>query len=119
MIFLHKIVSGSADKSYGIHVARLAGIPLGVTDRAREILNGLETQAIERDWDIAHEGEVLRAAAREVQNELFAPEAKANDRLVWSLQELSLQKLTIDNMTPLAGLQKLQQLVDIARGYTQ
>ena len=114
VIFLHKIVSGSADKSYGIHVARLAGIPLGVTDRAREILNGLETQAIERDWDIAHEGEVLRAAAREVQNELFAPEAKANDRLVVELAEVD-----IDNMTPLAGLQKLQQLVDIAREYTQ
>ncbi len=114
VIFLHKIVSGSADKSYGIHVARLAGIPLGVTDRAREILDGLETQAIERDWDIVHEGEVLRAAAREVQNELFAPQAKANDRLVVELAEVD-----IDNMTPLMGLQKLQQLVDIAREYTQ
>ncbi len=113
VIFLHKIVAGSADKSYGIHVARLAGIPVGVTDRAREILDGLETQAIERDWDTLHEGEVLRAAAREVQSELFAPQAKANDRLVVELAEVD-----IDNMTPLVALQKLQGLVDIARGYT-
>ena len=49
-----------------------------------------------------------------MQNELFAPEAKANDRLVVELAEVD-----IDNMTPLAGLQKLQQLVDIAREYTQ
>ena len=111
VIFLHKIASGSADKSYGIHVARLAGIPAGVTDRAREILDGLETQAIERDWDIAQEGEVLRAAAREVQSELFVPQAQANDRLV-----LELAEVDIDNMTPLMGLQKLQDLVEIARG---
>ncbi len=112
VIFLHKIIAGSADKSYGIHVARLAGIPTGVTERAREILDGLETQAAERDWNIAHDGEVLRAAAREIQSELFAPQAKANDRLV-----LELAEVDIDNMTPLMGLQKLQQLVDIAREY--
>lgn len=43
--FLHKIVRGSADKSYGIHVARLAGMPLGTISRAHEILQHLESQA--------------------------------------------------------------------------
>ncbi|MFM8217690.1 MAG: MutS-related protein, partial [Planctomycetaceae bacterium] len=44
--FLHKIVAGGADRSYGIHVARLAGIPPVVVGRAREILGTLEaTQA--------------------------------------------------------------------------
>ncbi len=43
VIFLRKIVPGAADKSYGIHVAELAGIPPGVVDRAREILGRLET----------------------------------------------------------------------------
>ena len=43
IVFLHKIVSGSADKSYGIHVARLAGIPTSVLDRSRGILAELET----------------------------------------------------------------------------
>jgi len=42
VIFLHKIVDGAADKSYGIHVAKIAGLPYTVTRRAYEILKGLE-----------------------------------------------------------------------------
>ena len=49
IIFLRKIVEGGADKSYGIHVARLAGIPVEVIDRAREILGNLENQALDLD----------------------------------------------------------------------
>jgi DNA mismatch repair protein MutS len=47
IIFLRKVVAGSADKSYGIQVAKLAGIPRSITDRAREILSTLERK--ERD----------------------------------------------------------------------
>lgn len=42
VVFLHKIVDGAADKSYGIHVAKIAGLPYNVIKRAYEILNGLE-----------------------------------------------------------------------------
>jgi DNA mismatch repair protein MutS len=42
--FLHQIVAGAADKSYGIHVAQLAGVPRSVNDRAREVLEWLEAQ---------------------------------------------------------------------------
>jgi DNA mismatch repair protein MutS len=44
IVFLHRIVPGGADQSYGIHVARLAGVPAPVLDRAREILAYLEKQ---------------------------------------------------------------------------
>jgi DNA mismatch repair protein MutS len=44
VVFLHQIVAGAADKSYGIHVAQLAGVPRSVSDRAREVLNRLEAQ---------------------------------------------------------------------------
>ena len=44
IVFLHRIVPGGADQSYGIHVARLAGVPATVLDRAREILTFLERQ---------------------------------------------------------------------------
>ena len=44
IVFLHRIVPGGADQSYGIHVARLAGVPAPVLDRAREILAFLEKQ---------------------------------------------------------------------------
>lgn len=43
LIFMHKVVEGTADKSYGIHVARLAGIPEEVINRAEHILQGFET----------------------------------------------------------------------------
>jgi DNA mismatch repair protein MutS len=44
VVFLHKIVPGAADKSYGIHVAQLAGVPREVNERAEEILKQLESQ---------------------------------------------------------------------------
>jgi DNA mismatch repair protein MutS len=42
VIFLHKIIPGATDKSYGIHVARLAGLPPAVIERAEELLDTLE-----------------------------------------------------------------------------
>ena len=42
IVFLRKIVQGAADRSYGIQVARLAGLPAAVVERAREILPNLE-----------------------------------------------------------------------------
>ncbi|GIW83070.1 MAG: DNA mismatch repair protein MutS [Gemmatales bacterium] len=48
IIFLHKIAPGSADKSYGIHVARLAGIPPSVLERAEEVLAELEAQHLSK-----------------------------------------------------------------------
>jgi len=47
IVFLHQIAPGSADKSYGIHVARLAGVPAEVLDRANEVLKELESRHVE------------------------------------------------------------------------
>jgi DNA mismatch repair protein MutS len=47
VIFIHQIAPGSADKSYGIHVAQLAGVPGEVLDRAREVLTELESRHVE------------------------------------------------------------------------
>ncbi|MBC7813421.1 MAG: DNA mismatch repair protein MutS, partial [Burkholderiales bacterium] len=44
IVFLHKVIPGGADRSYGIHVAQLAGMPRPVVDRARELLQQLETE---------------------------------------------------------------------------
>ena len=49
IVFLHKIAPGSADKSYGIHVARLAGIPADVLDRAGQVLQQLETHHLDEE----------------------------------------------------------------------
>jgi DNA mismatch repair protein MutS len=48
IVFLHKIAPGSAGKSYGIHVARLAGVPKEVLERAEQVLGQLEGQSLER-----------------------------------------------------------------------
>ncbi|GIS85287.1 MAG: hypothetical protein CM1200mP16_15870 [Nitrospina sp.] len=48
IIFLRKIIPGGADKSYGIHVARLAGLPKKVLDRAHEVLFNLEQSGLMR-----------------------------------------------------------------------
>jgi DNA mismatch repair protein MutS len=47
VVFLHKIAAGSADRSYGIHVAKIAGIPEEVIERARQVLVELETHAVD------------------------------------------------------------------------
>src|SRR5262249_51354186 len=49
IVFLRKIAEGASDRSYGIHVARLAGLPRAVVDRAREILTNLESDEVGRD----------------------------------------------------------------------
>lgn len=69
IIFLHKLNEGCADKSYGIHVARLAGIPLDVIKRSRELLARLESGGMD-ELPALSEGEESRR--RGLQLDLFA-----------------------------------------------
>ena len=96
VIFQHKIVPGSADRSYGIHVAQLAGIPRVVINRATEILSELEDHY---DW------REKRQRVREVavqQLPLFStePHPVVED----------IRQLKIDEMSPLEAISKLYQL---------
>lgn len=63
IVFLHEVMPGAADRSYGIHVAQLAGLPAAVTARARAILDRLETAARERPADAALDDLPLFAAS--------------------------------------------------------
>jgi DNA mismatch repair protein MutS len=63
IVFLRKIVEGGTDKSYGIQVARLAGVPKGVLMRAKEILGNLE------ESELTPEGNVRQAARRQQDRE--------------------------------------------------
>jgi DNA mismatch repair protein MutS len=49
VVFLRRVIEGASDRSYGIQVARLAGLPKDVIDRAREILSNLESDEVGRD----------------------------------------------------------------------
>ena len=96
VVFLHKIVPGGADKSYGVHVAQLAGLPQGVINRAWEVLADLEAQSQQNGG-----GQVRAKREPAQQMALFSDGGK--------LQKL-LQGLDIPNLTPLEAINKLYEL---------
>ncbi len=100
VVFLHKIVPGGADRSYGIHVAQIAGIPRPVIRRARELLAELERR------QEASDGKAMPAArGRKVPSEQLPLFAAAPNPV---LEEL--RSLRIDEMSPLEALSKLYEL---------
>jgi DNA mismatch repair protein MutS len=106
VIFLYKIVPGGVDKSYGIHVAQLAGLPKSVVHRAREVLSELEESSRKGAAKPLPTG---RRRAREVAPEqipLFGQKSPL-------LEEL--EKLDISSLTPLEAITKLYELQQKAR----
>jgi DNA mismatch repair protein MutS len=107
ILFLRKIVPGGTDKSYGIHVARLAGLPRKVIERAKDILNALEEGCISEDKlprpELGAEG---RAGSQQLN--LFK---MVDDPVVRELRALDP-----DNMTPLEALNKLKELKEKSHG---
>ncbi|MEO1999550.1 MAG: DNA mismatch repair protein MutS, partial [Planctomycetaceae bacterium] len=101
-IFLHKILPGTADKSYGIHVARLAGVPADVVTRARVILAALENDHL----DDAGRPTIPRreTTAHQRQLSLFGSE----------LHPLldDIRQMDLDQMTPMGALAELHRLRD-------
>jgi DNA mismatch repair protein MutS len=104
VVFLRKIVPGGADKSYGIHVAQLAGIPRQVVRRAEEVLEELERKGDAKGRRKAMRELVMPAA---LQLTLFAGEP---DPLIEDLKSLA-----VDELTPLEALTRLYELQRRAR----
>jgi DNA mismatch repair protein MutS len=71
IVFLHQIAPGSADKSYGIHVARLAGVPREVLDRAKQVLAELESHHLDKELPLPPRRR-HRKVPRDLQPGLFA-----------------------------------------------
>jgi DNA mismatch repair protein MutS len=107
IIFLRKLVPGGTNRSYGIQVARLAGIPAGVIDKARKILYGIET------GEHAFAGPASasqRAAAAPVQLDLFRG---AESQILQRLRALELTRMTpLDAMNLLGLLQEMARTQD-------
>jgi len=103
VIFLHRIVPGASDRSHGIHVARLAGVPQEVVERSRDILKSLEQNAIASDESPRFVPKARSApAVKLVQMPLFRPlDAEVRDELLG---------LNIEEMTPLEALAKLADI---------
>jgi DNA mismatch repair protein MutS len=95
IVFLHKIVAGAADKSYGIHVARLAGVPDWVNRRAEQILSNLESgKRGERDSTVA-----AAKRSNEIQLTLFEV---SNHPLIEKIK-----RIDANHLTPLNALEML------------
>jgi len=107
IVFLRKIIPGGADKSYGIQVARLAGVPEAVLKRAREIAEELsENDIAERAGRVQQAVEQVRRAAIPEQLTLFTEaEEQISDRVI-----TELKKLDLSHMTPMEALTKLYDL---------
>jgi DNA mismatch repair protein MutS len=100
IVFLHKILPGRSDRSYGIHVARLAGLPPPVVARARDILRALEQDELSRGGRPALSGHPVQP-----QQQLGLFQAPADD----GLRE-RLRGVDIDQTTPLEALRLLAEL---------
>ncbi|MBE6013984.1 MAG: DNA mismatch repair protein MutS [Lachnospiraceae bacterium] len=100
IVFLRKIIKGGADKSYGIQVAKLAGVPEVVTDRAKEILEGL----IAAD---TRKSEKAPLKEEYSQMSLFDYMASANDDIINEIKRIRIDELTpIDALNLLSDIQK-------------
>jgi DNA mismatch repair protein MutS len=102
IVFLRKVVPGRSDRSYGIQVARLAGLPPSVVTRAREILNGLERDELSRG---GRPSLSAGAAAPQQQLGLFQSPAPADDPV-----RRRLRAIEINELTPLQALSLLAEI---------
>jgi DNA mismatch repair protein MutS len=103
VVFLHRIVPGGADRSYGIHVAELAGLPRTVVRRARQILGDLEAEARAPDALVHKIDQDLGT-----QLPLFATRSAVDGRLAELAK--ALRELDVAELTPLEAINKLYEL---------
>jgi len=101
IIFLRKIVPGRSDRSYGIQVARLAGLPRSVIERAREILAALERDELTRGGRPSVSGTPSEPQRQLGLFQAAAPDDRLRDRL---------KAVDVDHMTPLEALALLADL---------
>jgi DNA mismatch repair protein MutS len=110
IIFLRKIVPGRADRSYGIQVARLAGLPAKVVTRAKEILQGLERDELSRGGRPTLSG--TRGGPDTYQMGLFAADASKESNEALEEVARRLRDVPIDETTPRQALEILAELKD-------
>jgi DNA mismatch repair protein MutS len=110
VVFLHRVLPGATDRSYGIHVAKLAGVPGSVLERAREILALLEENAVGPNDEPRFVPKRTGTAAprpRSLQVPLFRPiDSRLRDELM---------ALDTSRMTPVEALNKLTEVIERLR----
>ena len=105
VVFLHKIVPGATDQSFGIHVAKIAGVPPAVIERAKDILLNLEKKELDRMVKERLSGKI--ELVPEKQKILFPDDKELK---VWDEIREKLKEIDITKMTPLEALNILHYL---------
>ena len=107
VIFLRKIVEGGTDRSYGIYVAKMAGLPEKLVKRANEILENFEQEKMFNPKDAIREGDILEGKSEKesVESSLQYPLFTAKESEI----ERDIQKLDLDNLTPMEALNKISE----------
>ncbi len=115
VIFLHKITEGSADHSYGIHVAEMAGLPKAVTSRAKEILKNLESFEL----SATESASLPNAGAKMPKPRRVISKNKEGDLQIDIFQlgdeELreKIKNVDVNNLTPVEALNKIVEIKKI------
>jgi len=100
IVFLHKLVEGGTDRSWGIHVARLAGVPRPVLERAKQVLADVEKDAEDLAPKLARGAKSKKDDTQQLS--LFAPRPSA--------VESEIKSLDLDRVTPIEALMLLREL---------
>ena len=101
VVFLHKIVPGRTDKSYGIHVAQLAGVPKTIIKRSQEILEELESSFARE----AHAPQIAGSLADQAEGQMTLFDLAPPDPLLEKLRQTDL-----NNLTPLQAINLLNEI---------
>lgn len=117
IIFTHKVLEGSADHSFGIHVAKMAGLPYDVVERSKEIMGTLESDISQQKID----GNELSSAKPDVKKlkPITAPET-TGQMAIFAFEDdklrTRLKQMSIEAITPLQSFQILSELISEAKG---
>jgi len=110
IVFLYKVTEGSCDESFGIHVAKLAGMPSRVVERAREILDNLRADSVTGNIRSRFSD---KEASGEKQMDLF------KDAFIEHPVVGEIKKMDVDNLTPLEALKRISELKNEIEGKTK
>ena len=115
VIFLHEVIEGTADRSYGIHVAKLAGLPIAAVKRAEQVLNSLENDnKFKEVKDLAADLPLFANLASPPAGEARTVQSSIGNSSGEGYQPNpaieALENITPDNLTPREALEKLYEL---------
>ncbi|SKA07958.1 DNA mismatch repair protein MutS [Sediminibacterium ginsengisoli] len=118
IIFLRKLAPGGSTHSFGIHVAKMAGMPPALIDRANEILKQLETKHVDESGNESESGSAKEKLQQNIR-QLNAPKMQlsifdAHSQTFDSIRQ-KLQDIDINRLTPVEALMKLNEIKELIR----